>query len=1204
MKKVYPGLLTTLCLLLSASTAMAQSPGSISIKPPVVTPPSPTAQAFMRYGEIPVDYSTGVPNISIPLYTLRNKSMTVPISLSYHASGIKVNDVASEVGLGWVLNAGGIVARTVNGQPDERKAVGGVRTFANATQVTNRVETAAFNWDFSCACYPDIMSMEDVLSNFFDNEDYMSDRYFYTLPNGTSGVFTYDYSSMADDETSLITLPYRPLRIEKFLSVPSNTSSRNIDSLRITDDNGIKYSYGYYQTGYIISEWVLKRMASADGKDVIKFKYILQNTGYSSQTRSQTYYGPGKFIESGPCTNSGQDITSYVAQSFSLPSSFYTPMLDEIISSEAIVKFTYATGARSDFSNLKRLTGITVAPVRAPADVLKSIQLTQSYFGSTADSRRLKLDNVTVTGPGVAQHQQHSFAYESQTLPPYPTKMTNPTYSEDFWGYYNGANSNYPIPVEFILNSSDKQLFGGNRHADGSLSNYYAKACMLKEISYPTGGRTVFEFDRAFGDIIQYGGIQGGEHIGGFRVSSITNYNSSTEVANVKTYDYGSLEAKTIRKEDFCYDQRLNERTFNDYSHYMGGPPPDACWTMFTREMVFSSPLLPLEVAPGMPTMYRSVTEYNGTRTQNAGKTVYEYERPYSPSDYYSQLDHPAAYEMPWYYHPYHYDRGNYSPELMAKTEYAFDGTTYRPVSNVTNTYSHDYTREFKTGIKVSRPERYQFPVFFVQSFSYSGSPHSIIYDMRMEYTQSVAAIDTKAFQGTSLLTKTESSTFDPTDPTKYVRTTTEYAYNEQTLAVREQSTRTSTGEVFKTTYKYPHDFSSQSPYNHMVNTKHIWSPVIESNTYKTSTTTAPLESTKMRYDFWNGSTDQVYPAEVSTKAHNASVYESRIQYLAYDEKGNALSVSKAGDVPTSYIWGYDGQRPIAEARNATPAEIAYTSFEEDSPGGWTFNGSTVTTAFTGKRGYGLDGTSATDVRRAQLPAGTYELTMWAHGTGVPRVSVSGGSLPPHQLLTQVPSGWRQYRFRVSVPANGVVTVNSNQQYLWLDELRLSPVGAQVTSYTHAPLVGITSQTDPSGRTTFYEYDPLGRLQRVRDEQRNILSEHEYHYSAPAMSVTSNIIGATSLDLCPNGTPFNGITSATMQVTPQGGCGNFTYRWEQKDHTAALGWVNANNSTNTFTYHHTSSREWGVRCTVTDGCGNSEMVEENFLTYHSSTGCP
>ena len=80
---------------------------------PPIAPASPTAQNFMRYGEIPVDLSTGVPKIDIPIYTIGTKNIKLPVSISYHASGIKVSDVSSEVGIGWVLNAGGLVSRSM-----------------------------------------------------------------------------------------------------------------------------------------------------------------------------------------------------------------------------------------------------------------------------------------------------------------------------------------------------------------------------------------------------------------------------------------------------------------------------------------------------------------------------------------------------------------------------------------------------------------------------------------------------------------------------------------------------------------------------------------------------------------------------------------------------------------------------------------------------------------------------------------------------------------------------------------------------------------------------------------------------------------------------------------------------------------------------------------------------------------------------------
>jgi hypothetical protein len=84
-----------------------------------VIPPSPNASALNRYGYIPVSQYTGVPNITIPLWEVKSKNLKIPINLSYHSGGNKVEDMGTWVGLGWVLNSGGVISRTVLGRPDE-----------------------------------------------------------------------------------------------------------------------------------------------------------------------------------------------------------------------------------------------------------------------------------------------------------------------------------------------------------------------------------------------------------------------------------------------------------------------------------------------------------------------------------------------------------------------------------------------------------------------------------------------------------------------------------------------------------------------------------------------------------------------------------------------------------------------------------------------------------------------------------------------------------------------------------------------------------------------------------------------------------------------------------------------------------------------------------------------------------------------------
>ena len=63
-----------------------------------------------------------------------------------------------------------------------------------------------------------------------------------------------------------------------------------------------------------------------------------------------------------------------------------------------------------------------------------------------------------------------------------------------------------------------------------------------------------------------------------------------------------------------------------------------------------------------------------------------------------------------------------------------------------------------------------------------------------------------------------------------------------------------------------------------------------------------------------------------------------------------------------------------------------------------------------------------------------------------------------------------------------------------IDEVRVYPDDAQITTYTYKPLVGVTSMTDAKGMTTFYEYDAFQRLKAVKDQSGNILKYTDYHY--------------------------------------------------------------------------------------------------------------
>ncbi len=55
----------------------------------------------------------------------------------------------------------------------------------------------------------------------------------------------------------------------------------------------------------------------------------------------------------------------------------------------------------------------------------------------------------------------------------------------------------------------------------------------------------------------------------------------------------------------------------------------------------------------------------------------------------------------------------------------------------------------------------------------------------------------------------------------------------------------------------------------------------------------------------------------------------------------------------------------------------------------------------------------------------------------------------------------------------------------------------RVTLYTYLPQIGMTSQTDPNGVTTYYRYDSLGRLKLIKNDDDAILERYGYNYAEP-----------------------------------------------------------------------------------------------------------
>ena len=89
----------------------------------IVSLPSPEAAGLCRHIDHAIDYSTGCVSLSFPLFTYDCGDITLPLSISYRTGGIKADSDAGALGVGWDLNCGGFVSRSVVGMPDDADGV-------------------------------------------------------------------------------------------------------------------------------------------------------------------------------------------------------------------------------------------------------------------------------------------------------------------------------------------------------------------------------------------------------------------------------------------------------------------------------------------------------------------------------------------------------------------------------------------------------------------------------------------------------------------------------------------------------------------------------------------------------------------------------------------------------------------------------------------------------------------------------------------------------------------------------------------------------------------------------------------------------------------------------------------------------------------------------------------------------------------------
>jgi YD repeat-containing protein len=260
---------------------------------PQISTQSPNAAGISLHEEIPVSLYTGTPQINIPLYTLEEGKISVPISLSYHASGVRPNQHPGWVGMGWSLNAGGAITRKVRDIPDD--VVSGntpIGLFSTNSLLRpnnpnpNYWETSAYVASLGGATAATRDTEPDEFSfNFLG----FSGSFYIDGESGTLKVRS-EYQFKVEVLNSNYICP-----ITRFASCPpcGSPTPQTLDCIssfhptyarefKLTDLNGTVYYFGgdessiefsinffqQYDTPWIPNAWYLKKIVTPEGRSV------------------------------------------------------------------------------------------------------------------------------------------------------------------------------------------------------------------------------------------------------------------------------------------------------------------------------------------------------------------------------------------------------------------------------------------------------------------------------------------------------------------------------------------------------------------------------------------------------------------------------------------------------------------------------------------------------------------------------------------------------------------------------------------------------------------------------------------------------------------------------------------------------------------------------------------------------------------------
>jgi YD repeat-containing protein len=1013
---------------------------------PPVNMPSPNATSLGKYGDIPVSYYTGTPNISVPLFEINDFNTPLKIALNYNASGVRVNSMPGWVGQNWSLQAGGMITRTIKNFVDEHKYG------QKPDEPSSYHEYGYFYSESHNQLNIDDWNSEDAVYNKIKNADFTK----LILRDLEPDIFTFNFMGHSgkffmghDGEFKVLSTSNLKISIdlENDLRYPfdkektpfnDNANSfisgtktiKAIYKIKITDGLGTTYIFGntknsveystnlfYHWPGdWSADTWYLTKVIDKYQNTVYEFKYERDTyiTGvYKSFTWQNGFF---KYDNSGEWLGLNCPILT--------PGNYYEHPLSGRLISPVYLKQIETINDTIYFDRVKSC-GVSYADSHYFIS-----EITHPYYFRTNNYSGNQ--KYFIEPPFDIEEYKNQFQWKKLTTIRHGSKTIRFEYNDDCNQEINQRLNLLSINIgkegydaSYFFNSEKTYSFEyqGIEELPEYLSDRTDHWGYCKIAFYPEAGRAGYpyiidkidDYENYYDtritdkDNVKKGMLSKiiypskGWTIFEWEANEYTKYVSDhkSTLYNVPNTPAGGVRIAKITNHDGRGNNIVRNFRYSDGIIEMN---PRYYWKDFRAEKdkykhkltkFTSNPILPLSNYTGTHIGYAEVTE----EKLNGGSTTYKYtsnEDPEFRDEYhgYSHVPNPSPYT-------------NYSDKSLLRghlKEIAVRDTSNYLVQETIRNYNYDSNQYARSVYK--------------SYASCGGSAHSI----QFSYAYKLYYFD-------SNLTKEDRFTYDQ-NQNNYIKTTSSYKYNANNLISEKTFTNSKNQTQTIKTY-YPDDIISTDQFEHTFigsnqikyidslksTAQHRINTPIYSETYKNDVLISKQQNV------YKNSRKMIVLEKVQS-SKSTSIPEDKVIYHSYDDKGNPIEISKKDGTHTLFLWGYNQQYPIAKIENATYDDLMVFKYHNE-----------------GNHLSPIYNASNNDNDRTQNYDG-----------------------------------------------------NEGKLREELEVLRTYFSNAQVTTYTYDPLIGVTSSTDPRGQTVYYEYDAFNRLEKVKDQDGRILTKNEYHY--------------------------------------------------------------------------------------------------------------